>query len=201
MIKNLIYDFGKVLVDYDFDRFYRDLIADDDRRAVFSEYMSDPANIRKMDRGLKPFEEVIADLAPGLPGYEKECEDFSRRKPEVVFAEIPGMRELLTRLKAEGYRLYGLTNWDTQVYVTLNQFDIFKLLDGMVISSEEHVVKPEPEIYHRLFDKFGLIPEECIFTDDRPENIEGGRREGMEGIIFASTSQYETELRTLLRKQ
>ena len=49
---------------------------------------------------------------------------------------------------------------------------------------KEHVIKPNPEIYQRLFAKFNLTPDECIFADDRAENIEGGRRLGMNGIVF-----------------
>ena len=66
------------------------------------------------------------------------------------------------------------------------------------ISSEEKVIKPEPEIYQRLFDKFNLKPEECIFADDRAENIEGGRRLGLDGIVFKDAKQYERELREYL---
>ena len=66
------------------------------------------------------------------------------------------------------------------------------------ISSEEKVIKPEPEIYQRLFTKFNLKPEECIFTDDRVENIEGGSRLGMDGIVFKDAKQYERELREYL---
>lgn len=64
-----------------------------------------------------------------------------------------------------------------------------------MISSEEKVVKPEPEIYQRLFDRYGLEPSECVFTDDREENIEGARRMGMDGIVFVDAKQYEEELR------
>ena len=78
------------------------------------------------------------------------------------------------------------------------QFEIFNLLDGYIISSEEKVIKPEAEIYHCLFNRFNLKPEECIFADDRAENIEGGRRVGMEGIVFTDARQYERELRILI---
>ena len=108
------------------------------------------------------------------------------------------MEELLTQLKSEGYKLYGLTNWCSKVHQTMAQFDIFKLLDGSIISSDEKVLKPEPAIYQRLFDRFNLKPEECIFTDDRPLNIEGSRRMGMDGIVFKNARQYERELRELL---
>ncbi|MCM1206981.1 MAG: HAD-IA family hydrolase [Firmicutes bacterium] len=72
---------------------------------------------------------------------------------------------------------------------------------GYIISSEEHVIKPEPAIYKRLFEKFNLKPEECIFTDDREENINGGKSLGMEGIVFHDAIQYETELRRILKKE
>ena len=83
----------------------------------------------------------------------------------------------------------------------MQQFPIFQLLDGYIISSEEHVIKPEAAIYQRLFQRFQLKPEECIFTDDRAENIEGGRAVGMEGIVFTDAPQYERELRVLLESQ
>ena len=86
------------------------------------------------------------------------------------------------------------------VHITMAQYEIFKLLDGQVISSEEHFIKPEPEIYERLFARFNLKPEECVFTDDRPENIEGGRALGMEGIVFQNAEQYERELREIIAK-
>ena len=98
----------------------------------------------------------------------------------------------------EGYKLYGLTNWCSKVYQTIEQFEIFKLLDGYVISSEEKVIKPEPEIYQRLFAKFNLCPEECIFTDDKEENIVGGELLGMRGIVFNNAKQYEKKLRQMI---
>ena len=87
------------------------------------------------------------------------------------------------------------------MYQTIAQFDIIKPLDGYVNSSEEKVIKPEAEIYLRLFHKFGLRPEECIFTDDRTENIEGGKRLGMKGIVFKNAKQYEEELRRMIAEE
>lgn len=194
MIRNLIFDFGKVLVDYDFPTLFRRLVPDDARREVFVSLVNSPEIIHMVDRGLQTFEEVMADIAREHPDYEEEILAFSARKPEVVTGEVPGMRELLAKLKGEGFRLYGLTNWDTQIYATVSGFGVFQLLDGMVISSEEHFYKPEPEIYQRLFEKFSLEPGECIFADDKVENVEGGRRLGMEGIVFRDAVQYESEL-------
>lgn len=200
MIKNLIFDFGKVLVDYDYEAFFLKYIPDETKRkAIPSIFNYDLQMV--IDREAKPFSAIMDDLISRNKEMEAEIRIFEEHYTEVVTEEIAGMKELLTRLKAEGYKLYGLSNWCSKVYITMAQFDIFKLLDGYVISSEEKLVKPEPEIYRCLFDRFGLKPEECIFTDDRTDNIEGGRSLGMEGIVFQNAKQYEEELRILLSKQ
>lgn len=198
MIKNLIFDFGKVLVDYDFDLLFQRIFPDPRQRKSISRFIADPSVVAVMDRGGKDFSQIIDDMARDYPEIAEELHVFCCRKPEVVIGEVPGMRELLARLKSEGYRLYGLTNWDTQVYITMDQFGIFDLLDGRIISSEEHCIKPEPQIYRRLFERYSLKPEECVFADDKAENIEGARREGMPGIVFRNAAQYETELRSMI---
>ena len=152
---------------------------------------------RLFDREERPVEDIVEEIIAQHREFEPEIRYFEEHYPEIVTNEMEGMRELLTRLKAEGYKLYGLTNWCSKVYRTMAQFEIFTLLDGYVISSEEKVIKPESEIYHILFNRFNLKPEECIFTDDRAENIEGGRRVGMEGILFTDAGQYERELKKL----
>ena len=195
MIKNLIFDFGKVLVDYDFVSFFSKYIPDAERCKAFTPVIYNERLQLLLDREERPFDEIMEDIVNENKEYEKEIRFFIERYPELVTKEIDGMGDLLRRLKAEGYKLYGLTNWCSKVHITICQFDIFTLLDGWVISSEEKVVKPEPEIYQRLFDRYGLEPSECVFTDDREENIEGARRMGMDGIVFVDAKQYEEELR------
>lgn len=195
MIKNLIFDFGKVLVDYDFLDFFAKIIPDKERCSAFGALLNTVHFANIIDREERPFEETMEDFIGHHKEFEKEIRVFMEHYPEIVKCEMPGMRDLLTRLKAEGFKLYGLTNWCSKVHITISQFDIFTLLDGWVISSEEKVVKPEPEIYQRLFDRYGLEPSECVFTDDREENIEGARRMGMDGIVFVDAKQYEEELR------
>ena len=198
MIKNLIFDFGKVLVDYDFLDFFCKIIPDKERCLAFGALLNTVHFANIIDREERPFEETMEDFIGHHKEFEKEIRVFMEHYPEIVKCEMPGMRDLLTRLKAEGFKLYGLTNWCSKVHLTMQQFEIFRLLDGQVISSEEHVIKPEPEIYKILFERFGLKPEECVFTDDRAENIAGGRAMGMEGIVFENAEQYERELRTII---
>ena len=201
MTRNLVFDFGKVLVEYDFVDFFRRLIPDARRCMQLASIMTDDETLRRFDREEKPIEELVKDLISENPAFEDEIRLFAERYPEIITGEMPGMKELLARLKGEGFSLYGLSNWCSKVYVTMGQYDIFQLMDGYVISSEEHLVKPEAEIYHRLYEKFGLKPEECIFADDKQENIEGALRTGMRGIVFENAAQYERELRRMLREE
>ena len=201
MTRNLVFDFGKVLVEYDFVDFFRRLIPDARRCMQLASIMTDDETLRRFDREEKPIEELVKDLISENPAFEDEIRLFAERYPEIITGEMPGMKELLARLKGEGFSLYGLSNWCSKVYVTMRQYDIFQLMDGYVISSEEHLVKPEAGIYHRLYEKFGLKPEECIFADDKQENIEGARRTGMRGIVFENAAQYERELRRMLREE
>ena len=198
MIKNLIFDFGKVLVDYDFEAFFRRYITDEERCRAFTPILHNEEVQRMFDREEHSFDEIIEEIICQHREFEQEIRYFATHYPEIVTNEVEGMRDLLTRLKGEGYGLYGLTNWCSKVYLTMAQFEIFDLLDGYIISSEEKVIKPEAEIYQRLFNKFNLKPEECLFADDRAENIEGGRRVGMEGIVFTDARQYERELEEVL---
>ena len=199
MIKNLIFDFGKVLVDYDFEAFFRKYIPDSECCQAFTPVLYNEELQQLLDREERPFEVIMEEWIEQNKEFEQEIRYFNEHYPEIVTNEVEGMYELLTKLKAEGYKFYGLTNWCSKVHETMAQFPIFKLLDGQIISSEEHVIKPEPEIYQRLFTKFNLKAEECIFADDRAENIEGGRLLGMNGIVFKDAKQYERELRELLK--
>ncbi len=198
MVKNLIFDFGKVLVDYDFEAFFRKYVPDARRCAAFTPVLYNEEVQRLLDREDRPFDVIMDEIIASNREFEPEIRIFCERYQEIITGEIEGMRELLTRLKAEGYRLFGLSNWCSKVYRTIEQFEIFDLLEGYVVSSEEKLIKPEPEIYLRLLDKFSLKAEECVFADDRTENIEGCMRVGMRGIVFKNAKQYERELRAML---
>lgn len=200
MIKNLVFDFGKVLVDYDFERFFIKYIPDMGRCLRFVPVLHNVALQQLLDREEEPFDVIMERVINDNKEFEPEIRVFCERYQEIITGEMPGMRELLTQLKSEGFKLYGLTNWCSKVYTTIDQYPIFKLLDGYVISSEEHLIKPEPAIYQCLFDRFQLKPEETLFADDRVENVEGGRALGMQGIVFKNAQQYEAELREILNR-
>ena len=200
MIRNLIFDFGKVLVDYDFKAVIDTFFDDPQELARFKELVLGKEFSEACDREEIPFKDIIAQTKVAYPQWEREIQMVYDRYMDFVTVEVPGMRNLLTRYKAEGYKLYGLTNWCKVVYKVIEKYDILQMLDDRVISSEEHVIKPEPAIYQRLLDKFNLKPEECVFTDDKAVNVEGARKAGMHGIVFHDAAQYESELKDILHR-
>lgn len=199
MIKNLIFDFGKVLVNYDYDLFFRRSFADNERYLAFRRLFDEENIQEQIDRESVPFDDILAEIASRRPDMAEEIRIFVERYPEIVIGEIEGMKEYLAELKGRGFKLYGLTNWSTRVYITMSQYPVFKLLDGIVISSEEHLLKPEPEIYRRLLDRFGLKPEECLFTDDKEENVIGARALGINCLVFKDCARYREELEKIIR--
>lgn len=198
MIKNIIFDFGKVLVDYDFPQFLHKIIADETERHRFSCLVLSPYWNNLFDKEDKPFGEYIQYLKEQYPHFEPYIDAFDKRYQEIMTGEIPGMRDILQNLKQRGYKLYGLTNWCSKVYEVLETYEIFQLLDGQIISCEEHLIKPDAAIYHRLLEKLDLKADECIFTDDREVNIIGAEACGIRGIVFRNYEQFKQELEEIL---
>lgn len=198
MIKNLIFDFGKVLVDYDYFTILDKIFPTHKQAEDFYHHLMEEKWNERLDCEESPFEQIIHDMQQAMPQYIEEIKQFGNRYTEFVLGEVKGMRALLVKLKSDGYKLYGLTNWCSQVHITMKQYPIFQLLDGRIISSEEHVVKPSPTIYGCLCRKFGLRADECVFTDDTIVNVESARDFGMHAIRFENALQYERELNKII---
>ena len=195
MIKNLVFDFGKVLVDYDFIHIIRTFFTDKQQEQEFVRLFTSDSFIDRCDKEDVPFIETIRDMQQHYPQFKVQAQAFHDHYADFVTGEVPGMHEVLSTLKAEGYKLYGLTNWCSVVHEVMRRYDIFSLLDGQLISSEEHLIKPDPAIYLRFCEKFQVKPQECLFTDDKPKNIYGAQSIGMHAILFQNASQYVQELR------
>ena len=199
MIRNIVFDFGNVLVNYDFDLFLKSIFGDrKEEMAAFKAVACTPENMDRYDKGDQPFPEVVADLCAQYPQWEPEWREFTDRHVDVVLGEVPGMRDLISRLREAGYGIYGLSNWSCIIYQVMERFDILSVFDGRVISSEEKLIKPDEAIYHRLCDKYHLREEECLFIDDKLENVEGARRAGMSSLLFTDAAHLEEELQQVL---
>ena len=112
---------------------------------------------------------------------------------------IPGMYDYIVDLKRRGYKVCGLSNWSAETFCQVRHvYPVFDLLDGMVVSGYEGVVKPDARIYQLLLGRYGLKASECVFIDDNAANVEGARRMGMQSLRFTTKEALEGPLESLL---
>ncbi|MBR0109385.1 MAG: HAD family phosphatase [Bacteroidales bacterium] len=194
-VTTIIFDFGAVLVDWNPHRMLDKYFGSVEKADWFIKNVCTSEWNAEMDGG-KPFAQGIAERSAIYPEYAADIQAYYDRWIEMIGGEIPGMREVVAELKAKGYKLYGLTNWSAETFCLVrNEFPVFGLLDGMLVSGEEHLLKPSPEIFQRLVDRFGLTPSECLFIDDNAANVEGSIAFGIPAVRFFGVDSLREDLR------
>ena len=117
--------------------------------------------------------------------------------------EIPGMFSLIKSLKENGFPvIYGLTNWSNETFpVVQKKYQIFSLIDNIVCSGDEKLLKPDSKIYHTLLERYNLKAEESVFIDDNINNVKGAIAVGMKSIHFVNAEQLQKNLDELLNQK
>ena len=193
---NLIFDFGNVLVRWEPEKVYIPYFGGDEAKYwYFWRHVCDATFRNRIDAG-ESQQQCIAEQQQHYPEYAEAIEMYFSRWEDALPGEMPGMRELLLELKDDPrYNIYGLTNWSMETFPSARaRFPILQLIDNYVVSGNEGMVKPDLAIFQLLFNRFGLNPEECLFIDDNPANIEGARRAGMKGIVFNGAEELRRHL-------
>lgn len=200
MVSNIVFDFGGVLVSYDFETWFVHQLGSREKAEWFMTHVFTPEDNSLLDKADKPFGAYMAEWKQKWPDYAHVFDTLDAHYTDIFTGEVPGMKELMRTLKAKGYRLLGLSNWSEKVNDVIGKFpDIFSLLDGSLVSYQVHQLKPGKAIYETFCKKFSTRPEECVFIDDKPANIEGAQSIGMKGIVFKDTAQLRHELHPQLR--
>ena len=178
-MKNIVFDLGGVLFARDKSKCTPELL----EFFSFLRAPRMPLFWEEYDRGTSTLEEVTAAIS-GMTGRPVEtCAAVLRLAVDLQEPVKPTER-LVGDLKAAGYRLYVLSNMSREFIDFLRRFPVYGLFDGEVVSCEEGVVKPEPEIYRRLLGRYGLDPAQTLFIDDRPANIAAAAALGIRGQLF-----------------
>lgn len=194
-VKNIVFDFGGVLVDWNPRYLYYPYFGDEQKAEWFLKNVCNYAWNIQMDGG-KPFAEGIAEKVAEFAEWEEAIRIYHTRWVEMISGQVEGTASLLRRLKDAGYRIYGLTNWSMETYPLIrDRYEVFSWFDGIVVSGEEHLLKPDAAIYRCLFERYGLSPEESVFLDDNADNVMASEALGMAAIRFESAAQAEQELR------
>lgn len=195
MVRNIIFDFGAVLVDWNPHYVYDPYFGDTAKADWFLANICTAAWNKELDGG-KPFAQGVAELSAKYPEWSKEIEMYHRDWIKMMGDAIPGMYELVKELKEKGYGIYGLTNWsDETFYLIDKRYPVFSLLDGMVVSGDVRLLKPDAAIFNCLLGKYGLKAEESIFIDDNAENVEGSIAAGIPAIRFNGAENLREELK------
>ena len=184
MIQNVVFDMAWVLFRYEPMRFTRKYVPDEsDAELVHRELFCAPEWL-ETDRGTLSDEDYFALVSKRIPSRLHETARYLYEHWHDVLVPIDEMEPVVSRLKKNGYGIYLLSNMSRRFYRFYQNIPAMRHFDGAVVSADVRCVKPEEEIYRTLFQKYGLLPEECFFIDDRPENVETGRKLGMRGFCF-----------------
>ncbi len=188
MYKNIISDFGKVLVDFDNDTMTAPFIKDGADIRLVGEVVFDRAYWNKLDDGSINYDEIKRDFRSRLPERLWDAADKTLENWLYNLPPIEGMRELYEELRAKGARLYLLSNICIEFaenYMTIPETGEFlSSFDGLVFSGPLHITKPGKEIFEHLLNKYSLKAEDCIFIDDSPINVAGAEAVGIKTYLF-----------------
>ena len=185
MIRNMVFDIGNVLMDFRWKEYMRSLFGEDETLIqTINQGIWHNGCWAAMDKGEMDGAATLRSAVAFAPQYEKEIKltlDSVAHAFHKFEYSIPWIQEL----KRMGLNVYYLSNYSAfSIAANPDVLDFIPCMDGGVFSFEVKAVKPEPEIYRCLCDKYGLKPEECLFTDDVPANVKGAQACGFQGIVF-----------------
>lgn len=192
-IKNIIFDFGGVLVDWNPRYLYKQHFEDENEMDFFLKNICTNDWNLEQDRG-RPFAEAVQTLQEQFPEYHKQIGLFDENWGTMIRSDIPGTVEILNQL-SKTHKIYGLTNWSAEkINIAYERFDFFSKFDGIVVSGEEKMIKPDHRIYELLLQRFGIKAEESLFIDDNPDNVEAARAVGIHAVQFVDPQSLKEAL-------
>jgi 2-haloacid dehalogenase len=190
----VVFDLGGVLIDWDPRHLYRQLFDDPEEMESFLAEVTTAEWNAQQDAG-RPWVEAVELLAAEYPERRELIEVFHRRWPEMLAGEIPGTVTVLAELRAMDVRLVALSNWSAETFpVARARFDFLSWFEGIVISGEVGVNKPDRRIFEQLIRQFEIEPARAVFIDDSLANVEAASGLGFRAIRFTDANGLRREL-------
>ncbi|MDD7796145.1 HAD family hydrolase [Clostridium sp. 'White wine YQ'] len=194
MIKNIIFDLGNVLLDYNPVEYLMNKGIEKSKVKELINQVFLSEEWAMLDRGTITEEEAIEVLCK----RSKENEDLIRLAMDnwyEILTPIEESVEILKAVKGAGYKTYILSNFHLVAHENVTKkHDFFEHFDGGVFSFKEKLLKPEEEIYKLVLDRYNMKAEETIFIDDTAINIEAANKLGINGIVFKGAEDLRDEL-------
>ena len=185
MIRNIIFDMGQVLIHWTPAQMTALLnLPEADARLVERELFRGVEWVR-LDRGTITEECAAVSVCQRLPEHLHEgVRQLVAGWWKWPLVPVDGMAELIAELKSKGYGIYLLSNASGRLHEYFHRLPGAEYFDGKVVSADLRLLKPQKEIYDALYAQFHLNPEECVFIDDQPANVDGAMLTGMNGLVF-----------------
>ena len=196
MIKNIVFDMGRVLLGYTPEEYIQTITTDKViATAVLKELFGGKEWIG-LDAGSITEEEAIKQVSQRIPQYaeyvQKAMDDW-----HTTLIPMPGMPEIVKKLKEKNYKIYLLSNTSLRFFKFKDKVEMFDYFDGFIVSAQEKLMKPDKAIFDCLCDRYSLNCSECLFVDDLQVNVEGAIHAGLHAHLFTGAQ----ELGGYLQKQ
>lgn len=202
MIKNIVFDIGGVLIEFNPLRVLKSMkIKEDVAQKIVKEVILGPY-WSALDAGIEPKEAVFEKMIDTVEEELKEpLRKFLNEKIKETVTCYDYSEGWIKGLREKGYKIFLLTNYPDWLfnYHFENEFTFTNLIDGKIVSGEVKLIKPDPAIYKTLLEKYGLKASECVFIDDRIENVEAARELGFSAIHFTNLKEVQAELENICR--
>lgn len=196
-VRAIVFDFGGVLMDWDPWYLYREMFPDKASMHAFLDEIEFAEWNYEQDKG-RAFADAVAERTDKFPQHANKIQAYDERWLETIGGDIGGTVEILRGLKRAGYPLYGLSNWSAEKFPLIrDEYPFFALFDGIVLSGEVKLAKPDPRIFELLLQQTGFPAQECLFIDDSETNIRAARALGFQTVHYQSSEQLAKELERL----
>jgi len=190
-----VFDLGGVLIDWNPRHLYRKLFGGDD--AAMEDFLATvctQAWNEGQDAG-RSFAEAAALLRAAHPDKAALIDAYGARFDEMLAGPIHGTVEILAALRARAVPLYALSNWSAETYpLAERRFTFLQWFRGVVISGREGVIKPDPRIFNRLLERFGIAASDAVYIDDNPRNVPAGQALGIRSLHFTGPAVLRRDL-------
>jgi 2-haloacid dehalogenase len=191
----VIFDLGNVLITWDpYPAVAKAVGAEQATRFLADEDFGFMAWNHRQDAG-RPWAEAEEAAVRSHPRWEPAIRGYRVNFEESIVGAIEDTVAILRELHAAAVPLYGLTNWSGETFpLALSRFDFLGLFEDIIVSGQEGVAKPDPEIFEILQRRIGHSLERCIFIDDGPLNVEAAGQAGLDAILFTDTGHLREAL-------
>ena len=192
-VDTIVFDVGGVLVEWDPRHVYRELIDDDAFDAFLARVPLMERNFLDNDRGV-PIAVTVDELCGLHPDDDALIRVWGERYTDFAHRVLDDVVEILAELHTGGTRLLALSNAPLEMTSVWRSFPFCEYFEGVVISGEEGVVKPDPAIFRRLVERFGVDPARAVFIDDATRNVDAAATLGFRAVLFESAAQLRAAL-------